>query len=74
MTMAAENISGMAVATRRTMMRALIVAGVMVGGWAGSLALEKSLNLTFDKPPMPLTKPLSEMTKEIGTDYAARAG
>jgi hypothetical protein len=58
-------------ATRRTMVRVFAAAAIMAGGYAGSVTLEKSLHLTFDKPPMPLSKPLFEMSKQLGGRYVA---
>ncbi len=58
-------------ATRKTVMRACVVAGLLVLGFVGSNLLESSLHLTFDKPPMPLKKPLSELSKQLGGQYTA---
>jgi hypothetical protein len=58
--------SALAAVSRRTFVRALVVAAVIAAGWAGVLTLERSLHLSFDKPPMPLRKPLSQMAKHLG--------
>jgi hypothetical protein len=63
--------SRIAAATRRTMLRVFVVAAIMGGGYLGSITLERALHLTFDKPPMPLSKPLSEMSRQLGGRYTA---
>jgi hypothetical protein len=60
-----------AAATRRTMLRVFGVAAILAGGYVGCLTLERALNLTFDKPPMPLSKPLFEMSKQLAGRYEA---
>ncbi len=57
--------------TQKAMRRAGIVAGIMIAGYVGMSVLEKSLHLTFEKPPMPLTKPLAEMKRSLGGRYSA---
>jgi hypothetical protein len=52
--------------TRRAMFRTGLIAGILIAGYAGMSVLERSLHLTFEKPPMPLTKPLVEMKKVLG--------
>ncbi|MGN6367202.1 MAG: exosortase-associated EpsI family protein [Phycisphaerae bacterium] len=58
-----ESLAGV---SRRTFVRALCVAGLIAAGTVAMHTLEASLHLTFDKPPMPLRKPLSQMKKQLG--------
>jgi hypothetical protein len=55
-----------ALLTRKAMVRAGLIAGILIAGYVGMSVLERSLHLTFEKPPMPLTKPLAEMKKALG--------
>ena len=52
--------------TRRTIMRAVIVAIVVGGGVTTASVLQRVFNQTFEKPPMPLSKALPELSREIG--------
>ncbi|HUO09587.1 MAG TPA: exosortase-associated EpsI family protein [Phycisphaerae bacterium] len=58
--------AAVAAVSRKTFVRALVVAAMIGAGWVGVQTLERSLNLSFDKPPMPLRKPLSQMVKRLG--------
>src|SRR5690349_6733503 len=52
--------------SRGMFLRAVVAALVVAGGVVTVRAVERGLNLTFDKPPMPLSQPLSFLSKEIG--------
>jgi hypothetical protein len=58
-----ESLAGV---SRRTFMRAVVVAALIATGTAGMYTLERALHLTFDKPPMPLRKPLAQMKRQLG--------
>lgn len=51
---------------RSLMIRVVVIAVVILGGVGVMNALERSLHLTFDKPPMPLTKPLAQLKTQFG--------
>jgi hypothetical protein len=59
----AQSLAGV---SRRTLVRAVVVAAIIAVGTAAMYALEQSLHLTFDKPPMPLRKPLAQMDRHLG--------
>jgi len=54
------------VASRRAFGRALVTAGMLAAGIVSVRGLETALKATFDKPPAPLTKELSQMKRELG--------
>jgi hypothetical protein len=58
--------NALAAVSRRTFVRALVVAAVIATGWAGVQTLQRSLHLSFDKPPMPLRMPLSQVARHLG--------
>jgi hypothetical protein len=57
--------------TQSTFLRAMIVAGFLATGVGAMHAVERMYNLTFDKPPMPLSKPLILLEKNIAHRYVA---
>lgn len=61
-------------ALRRALARSVVVAAVMGAGLAAVGGLERMLNATFDKPPAPLSKPLPQMSRSLGTPERYIAG
>ena len=59
----AQSLAGI---SRRTLIRAIAVAALIALGTVTMQAMEKSLHLTFDKPPMPLRKPLAQANRRLG--------
>src|SRR5689334_5719875 len=67
MTVASMNESGFwAAINRRLFIRAIIVVAVIASGVVVMTVVQHSLNLTIDKPPMPLPKELSQVKKAFG--------
>jgi hypothetical protein len=56
-------------ASKRTLFHALAAVGLLVVGTAAVRGLEVGMNATFSKPPAPLSKPLNELTRRIGSHY-----
>jgi hypothetical protein len=52
--------------SRGMFLRAVVAAVVIAVGAGAVYSVEKSLGLTFDKPPMPLQQPLALLNKNIG--------
>jgi len=52
--------------SRKTLYRTVLVAALLALGTLGMRVLENSLHLTFDKPPMPLVKPLAQVKRHLG--------
>jgi len=52
--------------SRRTLLRVIIAGAVIVAGVVTMNVVEKAFNLTFNKPPMPLQKPLTLLEKTLG--------
>lgn len=53
--------------------RSLIVAAILVSGFGVARGLEAALSLTFDKPYLPLPRPLSSLRSLLGEDARYRA-
>ena len=59
----AQSLAGV---SRRTFVRGFVVAAMTAMGTGAMYTLQQSLHLTFNKPPMPLRKPLAQMNRRLG--------
>jgi hypothetical protein len=61
-----QGLPQLAKVSRKTLYRTVLVAVLLALGTVGMRVLENSLQLTFDKPPMPLVKPLAQVKRHLG--------
>jgi hypothetical protein len=57
--------------SRGTVIRAVVAAVLLIAGLLTMQVMQSAFQLTFNKPPMKLTKPLGLLSRDIATRYVA---